>query len=111
VALVVVDAEDVRRSSWPNLTREDVLARTRAWARREGHELLVVFDGAPPEDAGDVRGSPHADDEIVTIFERHDEPAWLVTSDRALRARVGSRAERVIGGGTFVRLLGELTDR
>jgi hypothetical protein len=112
VALVVVDAENVRRSSWPNMSRDDVLARARAWARREGHDLLVVFDGAAPDDAPDARGSPHADDAIAAVFDdrraadHHEhEPAWLVTSDRALRARVGDRAERTIGGGTFLRTL------
>src|SRR6266508_2812091 len=33
------------------------------------------------------------------------EPFWLVTSDRELRGRAGSRAERVIGGGSFAREL------
>jgi hypothetical protein len=32
-------------------------------------------------------------------------PYWLVTSDRGLRERAGERAERVIGGGSFVREL------
>ena len=33
---------------------------------------------------------------------------WLVTSDRELRERAGERAERVIGGGAFIReLLGD----
>jgi hypothetical protein len=30
-------------------------------------------------------------------------PFWLATSDRALRARVGQRAEHVLGGGSFLR--------
>ena len=30
---------------------------------------------------------------------------WLVTSDRELRERAGGRAERVIGGGAFARIL------
>ena len=32
VALVVVDAENVRRSRWPNLSREELVDRARAWA-------------------------------------------------------------------------------
>jgi hypothetical protein len=103
VPLVVVDAENVRRSQWPNLSRTELVERARAWAEREGVELLAVFDGEPPEDAPDLVGSANADDEIVVITTKLDGPFWLVTSDRGLRERVGDRAERVIGGGTFVR--------
>lgn len=73
----------------------------RAWAAREGIDLLVVFDGTPPEDAPDVVGSGagSADDVIAEL----EGPLWLVTSDRRLRERVGDRAERFIGGGAFLR--------
>jgi hypothetical protein len=103
VAVVIVDAENVRRSQWPNLTRAELVARARAWAQREGHELLVVFDGEPPEDARDLVGAASADDEIVTIGATIDGPWWLVSSDRGLRERVGDGPERIVGGGTFVR--------
>ena len=33
--LVIVDAENVRRSLWPNLSPEELVERTRAWAARE----------------------------------------------------------------------------
>ena len=36
--LVIVDAENVRRSLWPNLSPEELVARARAWAAREGHD-------------------------------------------------------------------------
>ena len=103
--LVVVDAENVRRSRWPNLSREQLVERTRAWARREGHELVIVFDGAPPEEAPDVLGSGDADDEIVELAATLDRPWWLVSSDRGLRARVGDGPERIVGGGSFVRTI------
>jgi rRNA-processing protein FCF1 len=103
--LVVVDAENVRRSLWPNPSREELVARARRWAAQEGHELLIVFDGEAPEQAPDLRGSAYADDEIVRIAATLVVPYWLVTSDRGLRERVGERAERVVGGGTFARLL------
>ena len=45
--LVVVDAENVRRSTWPNLSKEELVERCRAWANDEGMRLLVVFDGSP----------------------------------------------------------------
>jgi hypothetical protein len=105
MTLVVVDAENVRRSLWPNLSREELVRRTRAWGVREGHELLIVFDGRPPDDAPDLVGSPNADDEIVQIAGSIDRPWWLVTSDRGLRERVRDAPDRVLGGGSFVRAI------
>jgi hypothetical protein len=100
---VVVDAENVRRSRRPNLTREELVARTRAWGTREGHELVTVFDGPTPEEAPDLVGSGNADDAIVELAATIDGPWWLVSSDRGLRLRVGDRPERLVGGGSFVR--------
>jgi hypothetical protein len=105
VALVVVDAENVRRSQWPNVSREQLVERARAWAKREGHELAVVFDGDPPEGAADLIGSANADDAIATLVADTAVPVWVVTSDRGLRARVVDRAERIVGGGSFLREL------
>ena len=105
MALVVVDAENVRRSQWPNLSREELVARARSWAAREAHELLVVFDGEPPEDAPDVVGSSYADDEIAALAGRASGPLWIVTSDRDLRRRVEARAERIVGGGSFLQTI------
>jgi hypothetical protein len=105
VALVIVDAENVRRSIWPNLSRKELVARARAWAAGEGHDLLIVFDGPAPEEAPDLVGSPHADDEIVLRSTSADGPLWVTTSDRELRRRLGDRPERIVGGGTFVRWL------
>ena len=101
--LVIVDAENVRRSVWPNLSPEELVARTRAWAAREGHDLLIVFDGSAPEEAPDLVGSPYADDEIVRVAEEAEGPLWVVTSDRGLRARLAGLADRVLGGGSFAR--------
>jgi len=103
VQRVVVDAENVRRSGWPNMSRSELVERARAWARGEAEELLIVFDGEPPEDAPDLVGSGRrsADDVIAEL----DGPFWLVTSDRALRERVGAKAERVTGGGSFLETL------
>jgi len=100
---VVVDAENVRRSAWPNASRTELVELARTWAEHEGAEVLIVFDGAAPDDSPDLLGSGagSADDVIAEL----DGPFWLVTSDRALRERVGDRAERFIGGGSF---LGEL---
>jgi len=84
---VLVDAENVRRSRWPNVAREELERRVREWAAREGHEAVVVFEGAES-----------ADDWIA----RQGGPYWLVTSDRELRRRCGDRAVRVTGGGAFL---------
>jgi len=105
MALVVVDAENVRRSLWPNLGRDELVRRARAWAVEERHELLVVFDGTAPEAASDLVGAPVADDAIVELARGLEGPWWLVSSDRGLRERVGDAPERVIGGGTFVRTI------
>jgi len=107
--LVLVDAENVRRSLWPNLSAAELVARTRAWATREGHDAVIVFDGPPPEVAGDLVGVPHADDELAARAQGAHGPVWLVTSDRSLHSRVPS-AERVLGGGTFARTLMERHD-
>lgn len=106
MATVLVDAENVRRSRWPNLSREELVDRCRDWAARQGHEVLVVFDGPPPEDAPDlVAGRPTADDWLAAHAAAH-VPYWLVTSDRELRRRAGGEAERIVGGGAFLDLLG-----
>lgn len=65
-----------------------------AWGKRENLRPVVVFEG-----------SESADDRIAREAAAIDGPYWLVTSDRGLRKRAGGRAERVIGGGTFLRRL------
>ena len=101
----MVDAENVRRSLWPNLSREELVDRVREWAAHEGHEVLIVFDGEPPEDAPDLVGSRNADDRIVELAAGVDRPWWLVSSDRGLRARLGDAPARIVGGGSFVRII------
>ena len=103
--VVVVDAENVRRSLWPNLTQEALVERARTWAANEGHELRLVFDGHAPEEERDLVSSPYGDDEIVRLANELPGPTWVVTSDRALRERLPESVERVIGGGSFARLL------
>ena len=102
--LVVVDAENVRRSAWPNVSKEELVERARAWARDEDVRLLIVFDGAAPQEADDLLGSGarSADDVIAEL----EGPFRLVSSDRGLRERVGARAERHVGGGSFLCGLG-----
>ena len=88
---MLVDAENVRRSRWPNVTRDELERRVREWAAQEGHEAIVVFEG-----------TESADDWIA----RQEGPYRLVTSDRELRRRCGERAVQVTGGGAFLAELG-----
>jgi hypothetical protein len=99
--LVVIDAENVRRSTWPNLSKEELVTRARSWAKQEGVPILMVFDGPPPEDAPDLIGSGGrtADDVIAEL----EGPFALVSSDRGLHERVRDRAEKIVGGGSFLR--------
>ena len=99
---VLVDAENVRRSRWPNLSREELVQRARAWARAHDVDLAIVFDGPPPEQAPDlVAGKPTADDWLADHAHEY-VPYWLATSDRELRRRAGGEAQRIVGGGAFL---------
>ena len=70
----------------------------------------MVFDGHAPEGGGVVgSGGESADAWIAREAARlraEGEAFWLVTSDRGLRADASPGAERVIGGGSFLRDLG-----
>jgi predicted RNA-binding protein with PIN domain len=111
---VLVDAENVRRSEWPNIPEDELVERVCAWAAEEGVHAVVVFDGRAPDT--DVEAhctvvgtrAESADDWIAREAERlasARSPYQLVTSDRELRTRAGTAAEAVTGGGTFARLL------
>ena len=104
---VVVDARNVLRSRWPNIPERELVELTREWGRRNGLDVLLVFDGNAPDEADDVVGTGResADDWIAREAARY-EPYWLVTSDRELRGRAGGGAERVMGGGSFAGELG-----
>ena len=112
---MLVDAENVRRSRWPNLSPNELVERTCAWAARDGVRAVVVFDGGEAGErvVGDRctvvhTGREIADDWIARRAEElHEEGRRysLVTSDRELRARAGGHAERTTGGGAFVREL------
>ena len=103
MARVYVDGRNVQRSQWPNLSDEELVERCRDWAQRHGHEVVLVFDGEAP--AGAIgSGAENADDWLIREVPKHPG-AWLVTSDRALRDAAAVNAERVIGGGGFLREL------
>jgi hypothetical protein len=104
---VLVDGENVRRSIWPNIGREELVRLAGLWSEAQGLAARVVLDGRAPEGAVGAKGES-ADDVIAreaAELRARGEPYWLVTSDRGLRARAGAGAEKVIGGGAFVREL------
>jgi hypothetical protein len=94
VATVLVDAENVRRSLWPNIPGDELEALSARWAADNEHDVVVVWEG-----------SESADDSIARLVREHEGPVWVVTSDRELRERVVPHADRVIGGGSFAREL------
>ena len=97
-AIVLVDAENVRRSVWPNLSRDELVERVERWAAEQGVRAEIVFEG-PGETA---------DDRIVAQAAKlHDqgEEVWVATSDRELRERLQPYAKRIIGGGSFARTI------
>ena len=96
MATVLVDAENVRRSVWTNIPRNELEERCREWGRRHSHEVIVVWEGAET-----------ADDRIAWEVRQLAPSVWVVTSDRELRERVADRVERIIGGGAFARELRE----
>ena len=112
---MVVDAENVRRSTWPNISPDELVELVGRWAAADGRRAVIVFDGkAPAVDVGDApvelvsTGGESADDWIAreaTALRERREPYWLITSDRELRTRAGGGAERIVGGGSFARTL------
>jgi hypothetical protein len=113
--LVLVDAQNVLRSTWPNIPEGELVELVGRWAAANGAAVALVFDGRAPEvePGAEVElagsGPESADDWIARraaeLRARPGERFWLVTSDRGLRARAASGAERTIGGGTFARAL------
>jgi hypothetical protein len=96
MATVLVDAENVRRSLWPNMPGEELEQRSKAWGEQEGHDVQIVWEG-----------NESGDDQIARLVTELEPPVWVVTSDRELRERVRDHAEHVIGGGSFARELRE----
>jgi rRNA-processing protein FCF1 len=96
MAIVLVDGENVRRSRWPNVPRDELEELVAAWARREGHEARVVWEGSETADDAIAREAAQLRD--------GGRPVWVATSDRELRRRAA--AERSIGGRSFLEELG-----
>lgn len=101
-----------------------LLGRLQALAAASDDELTLVLDGRPladlPEgthDGVDVRyarrpGRDAGDDRIVEFLEELPDPAGVcvVTSDRALRERARATGAEVVGAGTLLARLDEVSD-
>ena len=83
----------MRRSAWPNVPGDELVRLVDDWAAREDVDARVVFE------------SFETADDTIAREAANEERYWLVTSDRGLRERAAPRAERVLGGGSFLRAL------
>jgi predicted RNA-binding protein with PIN domain len=117
---VLIDARNVLRSEWPNRSERELVELCCAWAARHGYRAVLVFDGRAPRGAvGDEcrvigTGAETADERLERApadLASAGRPYWLVTSDRALREAAGRHADRVVGGGTFLRLIRQAPTR
>src|SRR5262249_4190031 len=95
MTVVLVDAENTRRSRWPNVSGRELVELCGAWAESEDVDVVVVFDcDAPDAPVGprlSVAGTEgeSADDWIArrtAELRAEGRSFWLVTSDRELRA-------------------------
>ena len=112
---VIVDGNNVigcRPDGWwrdrPAAARH-LVERLAAWSAQTGEEVVVVFDGAPPDPVPTAagvevryaarRGRDAADDVIAQLVAqaRAPEAVHVVTSDAGLAARVRSHGARVTG--------------
>jgi len=94
MATVLVDAENVRRSMWPNIPEDELEGLCTEWAKTHDHEARVIWEGRES-----------ADEQIAREARDLEPPVWVVTSDRELRDRVRDHVERILGGGAFARAL------
>jgi predicted RNA-binding protein with PIN domain len=113
--LVVVDGNNVMGSRPDGWWRDRagaakrLVAELEEWAARSDHDVLVVFDGAPPprlEPPRRVevrfarrRGRDAADDDIAAFVAADEAPGRLrvVTSDAELARRVREHGAEVSG--------------
>lgn len=114
--VLVVDAENVRRSIWPNVRLDELVSLCGRHAGEAGVDVVVVLDGgaapfdAPPSVRLLAEPGRSADDLIVELVaELAPGTVTVATSDRGLRARLEGHGASFVGGGAFVRAL--LRDR
>jgi hypothetical protein len=112
---IIVDGQNVRRSTWPNVEEPRLVEAVEWWAASEHDdaEVVVFFDGREPvadsTSRVEVRVGGYADDELVSLARERVRAGHVVlvaTSDRELRRRLEKVGAEVPWGGG--RLLGEL---
>jgi rRNA-processing protein FCF1 len=109
--VLVVDAENVRRSIWPNVPLDELVELCARHAEREALDVVVALDGPPAQLAADqvpllAEPGRSADDLIVAhVAGLAPGTATVATSDRALRERLDAHLVSFVGGGAFVREL------
>src|SRR5256885_7499946 len=83
--LVIVDAENVRRSIWPNVSREELVELLAGWKDASGDAPLVVFDGGAPDAVAGVDavrgGAAAAGDWVPPHAARPPQPLVLRAPD------------------------------
>lgn len=122
--LVLVDGSNVARcAAWRDANadagtdhdlRRRLVDAASSWAAAEGHEVVVMFDGAGPWRPGQVRISPdlvvhgsggaEGDELIERAAGRaraSRRPHWIVSNDHALRMVAGAGADRVVASDDF----------
>ena len=117
--VTLVDAENVRRSDWPNIGKEELVELVRAWAEETGSHALVVFDGQPPDVDGGLsregrgrkrrnRGRPdRARRGNLAQLGRPtgSSPPTVGSVAGGAPARQWAAGFDLVGGGTFARTL------
>jgi predicted RNA-binding protein with PIN domain len=111
--VIVVDGNNVMGSRPDGWWKDRAGAAKRLveqlgdWAERTDQDVLVVFDGAPPDsmpEPGRVevrfagrRGPDAADDDIAELVAAGRDPSFVVTSDAGLARRVREHGAEVAG--------------
>jgi len=73
---VLIDARNVQRSQWPNLSDEELVERTRNWAEQNDKRLVLVFDGRAP---GGIVGATELDERTTLVGSRGESADdWLI---------------------------------
>ena len=95
--------------------KRDLARLVAAFARLRRTKLTCYFDGPEPPDFGRHLGNAtivfsgaRAADELIVERVRGGASGIVVTSDRALAARIAGRRVKVIDSAQFVRELQEL---
>ena len=90
--------------------RAAVVERAREWADREGHELVIVFDGpAPRRRPTSSVGERGRRDRRARRDHQMDPGLARSAPTGASGVRVGDGPERIVGGGSFVRTMNPAT--